>query len=112
MTPYTEDDLRDGWEFKIVRSAFRTFRDAGKLEKLCRDEARAGWVLLEKFDDSRLRFKRPASARKNDAMLEPGIDPYRTWVGASETRVGLTIGAMVVGAILLGLAVAVRVLDG
>ncbi len=66
-------------------------------------------MLLEKFDDARLRFKRPVSARQNDATLGPDVDPYRTWVGASETRVGLTVGALVLGAVLLILAIVLGV---
>ena len=54
MTGYNKSDL-DGWEFKIVRSSFGSFRSPEKIEKLCREEARAGWEMLEKFDDYRIR---------------------------------------------------------
>src|SRR5947208_77783 len=76
MTGYTHADLAEGWEFKILRSATGAFRSADGLRKAVEEERRAGWVLLEKFDNGRVRFKRPVSARSGDAALS--IDPYRT----------------------------------
>lgn len=79
MTPYTPQDVAEHWEFKILRSATTQFRDPLRLRGDLEEEARAGWTMIEKFDDSRVRLKRPASARATDATL--GFDPYRTWVG-------------------------------
>jgi hypothetical protein len=81
MTHYSREDLANDWEFKIVRSLTAAFRNPAALEKLRQEEARAGWVMVEKFDDSRVRFKRPASARENDSRLPPGADPYRAYFG-------------------------------
>ena len=86
MTRYTQDDLGNNWEFKIVRSDSATFRKPEVLRKVIEEEARAGWVMLEKFDNSRIRFKRPRSARTRDALLPPGVDPYRTVYGTHITR--------------------------
>jgi hypothetical protein len=97
MTPYTDQDLREGWEFKIVRSITPAFRKADALRRVCEEEAKSGWTLVEKFDDTRLRFKRPAAARARDHAS--GIDPYRTWYGTSQ-------GALAMAAILAALAVA------
>lgn len=59
-------------------------------------------MLPEKFDDDRLRFSRPASARRKDEMLPPGFDPYRTTYGAS----GGALAFWIVSALLaLGLLV-------
>ena len=59
--------------------------------------------MVEKFDDSRLRLKRPAGARINDATL--GFDPYRTRVGMSQWRyTGLTLAAIL--AVVAGIAAA------
>lgn len=69
MTGYTQDDLNNDWEFKIVRSDTAAFRKPEVLKKLLEEEARVGWVMLEKFDDGRVRFKRPRSARTRDALL-------------------------------------------
>ena len=95
MTGYTPEELAQGWEFKILRSATGAFKNAAFLQKALADEAKAGWTLVEKFDNSRIRLKRPASARATDASL--GFDPYRTHVGISEARLGLTIAGSVIG---------------
>jgi hypothetical protein len=101
MTRYSQEDL-NGWEFKIVRANTRVFGKRAVFEKLIKEEARAGWVLLEKFDDSRVRFKRPVSAREKDAGLPPGVDPYRTQYGLSPLLfVLLILSGIVVGLCLL-----------
>jgi hypothetical protein len=79
MTGYTPADLAEGWEFKILRSATGSFRNPANLSQAIEQEARAGWVLLEKFDNQRVRLKRPASARAGDGGLD--FDPYRTTYG-------------------------------
>jgi hypothetical protein len=111
MAQYTREDLDNEWEFKIVRSGTAAFRKREVLDKVVEEEARAGWVMLEKLDDSRIRFKRPARARAQDAYLPPEVDPYRTTYGTSSPRqvaimltlVGLTV-FMVLGMLLFGLA--------
>jgi hypothetical protein len=100
MAKYTEDDLSDNWEFKIVRSDSAAFRKPEVLRKVIEEEARAGWVMLEKFDDSRIRFKRSRSARSRDALLPPGTDPYRTQYGISSTRIGLLVASLMILALL------------
>ena len=81
---YSDSDLQGDWEFKFVRSQTGAFSKRETLDKVVAEEAAAGWVLLEKFDDNRLRFKRPVSARRNDYSLSPGIDPYRSKYGIGE----------------------------
>ncbi|MCR4405859.1 MAG: hypothetical protein NUW24_02900 [Anaerolineae bacterium] len=104
MTHYTPDDLNNDWEFKIVRSGTGAFRKAEVLNKLIEEEARAGWIMLEKFDDYRIRFKRPRSARAKDAYLPAGVDPYRTRYGASVAPVVLVVlGIVLVLSLALGL---------
>ena len=112
MTHYSKSDLEEDWEFKIVRSTFGSFRKPHKLQLLIEEEAQAGWEMVEKFDDNRVRFKRPCSARVNDAALPAYIDPYRTQYdglgGKSALRVGILIlaalmaGGMVVSLLLFG----------
>src|ERR1700677_85304 len=107
MTSYSENDLSEGWEFKILRSNMNAFRKPENLKKYLEEEGRAGWVLVEKFDDKRLRLKRPASARRGDAALD--FDPYRTQVGLSDTGMvfmilGIVFGAIIGVLVLLGLA--------
>ena len=98
MTPYSSKDLAEGWEFKILRNATGRFSDPFWLRSVLDEESRAGWLLIEKFDNYRVRLKRPVSARANDASL--GFDPYRTWVGIGQAR--FTI--LLVAGITLGIA--------
>jgi len=74
MTGYNKEDL-NGWEFKIVRSSMGTFSNYEKVQEVCRQEAKAGWELVEKFDQCRLRFKRRTDMRSKDQFLD--IDDYR-----------------------------------
>jgi hypothetical protein len=97
MTQYTPNDMADEWEFKIVRSVTNAFRQPATLQILIDEEARAGWVMLEKFDDARVRFKRRRSARTNDANLPVGYDPYRTRYGMSDGA----MAAIIIGAVIL-----------
>ena len=101
MTPYSPNDLTENWEFKILRSTTNRFRDPLWLHEKLQEEARAGWTLLEKFDDSRVRLKRPARARANDAAL--GFDPYRIWVGTSQAKLAawIILGSIVGSAMIV-----------
>jgi hypothetical protein len=47
-------DLAEDWEFKILRSATNKFRDPVALHAFLQEEARAGWTLVEKFDNERV----------------------------------------------------------
>src|SRR5262245_1436929 len=91
MTPYSTTDLSQDWEFKILRSAVGGFRNPERLRRVLEEEARAGWTLVEKFDNSRLRLKRPAAARERDGKLN--FDPYHTFAGPSPGAVALMIVA-------------------
>lgn len=109
LTKYTTEDLAEDWEFKIVRSVASAFGNPETLQCLIEEEAEAGWVLVEKFDDSRVRFKRPSSARERDHMLPLDVNPYRTQYGISEGALGLTVVGvlvLVVGIVLLGVYLA------
>ena len=99
MTSYSPQELADDWEFKIVRANTNAFARRETLEQVCHEEAQNGWVLLEKFDDARLRFKRPASARKSSPS--GAIGPYRTLYG---------IGSGAIAAIIIGSVVTVLVI--
>lgn len=92
------------YEYKFLRSQFGIFKKPEKFRAALAEEARCGWELVEKFDDSRVRLRRPVSCRAQDA--DSGQDPYRTRVGAGE-------GAMVawiVLAVVLGIAAVFGVL--
>lgn len=81
------------WEYKIVRASFDLFRDPDTFQRLCEEEGQAGWMLLEKLDDRRVRFKRPIAWRN---MLNPEVlkfDPYRCHYGPTTGMVNL-LGAI------------------
>lgn len=91
MTPYTPRDLAEGWEFKILRSNFATFRNPEKFRAILDEEARGGWILVEKFDDQRIRLKRPAAKEAIPGDFADGYDPYRTTVGMSQAALSAII---------------------
>jgi len=88
------------FEYKIIRSSTAAFKNPAKLRAFLEVEARAGWELLEKLDDSRVRLKRNIAWRQQDNDLAQ--DPYRT-------KVGVTEGMIAVWAILVALGVAALV---
>ncbi len=96
MTGYSVDDL-EGWEFKIVRSATERFKNYSDVKTVCDQEAQAGWEMVEKFDNSRIRFKRKIEHRAGDAHRT--VDPYRTSVGMSQGQLAAAIVGTIVGAI-------------
>ncbi|OLP18558.1 hypothetical protein BST81_09695 [Leptolyngbya sp. 'hensonii'] len=95
--PTEEDNAKDprltGWEFKIVRANRDVFRNPAVLQRLCKEEAESGWILLEKLDDRRIRFRRPMALRE---ILKPEFlhhDPYRSCYGSS-TNLGTWLFAI------------------
>lgn len=108
MTQYSGEDLNDDWEFKIVRANTGVFNNPQTFQKLVEEESQAGWVFLEKFDSSRVRFKRRRSARATDAQrLSSGLDPYRTHYGMSPTVYGVRVMVitLVVAFAIMGLII-------
>lgn len=99
LTKYNQEDL-DGWEFKIFRSSMGKFKNYEFIKTLCEQEAKAGWEMVEKFDNYRIRFKRNIEHRINDRHL--GFDPYRITIGVNK---GLVIGIILGVTVLLGAGV-------
>lgn len=87
LTNYSDKDLAAGWEFKIIRS--NTAIKGDRFTRLCQEESQNGWELVEKFDNNRIRFKRPISKRADDYLA--AIDPYRTRIGLSDWAIILII---------------------
>lgn len=100
MTKYSSQELADEWEFKIVRSSTAAFKKPEALRQMLEAEAMAGWALVEKFDDNRVRLKRPRSARERDTGLPAEVDPYRTRYGPSDLKLVLIILGSIFGSIL------------
>jgi hypothetical protein len=95
---YSPSEQQKGWEFKILRTNTGGFRNRKTLRQVCIEEARSGWILLEKLDDQRLRFRRPLAARERDHLSK--LDPYRTYYGVPaivETLVTVGVLLMIMG---------------
>ena len=108
MTKYTSEELDKNWEFKIVRSLGNAFHRPEVFQALLQEESIAGWELVEKLDDRRVRFKRPRDARRKDINLPPGYDPYRSTYGSTAIRntslvIGILAMVLVMGISLLGI---------
>ncbi len=93
MSGYTPQEANGPWQFKIVRGTFKTAR---QVEAVQQEQAEYGWVLVEIFDERRIRFKRPASEAAKDAYREG--NPYATLSKAS----GPGCGTLVLFALLMG----------
>ena len=91
MTGYSGKELSDDWEFKILRSNMGTFRNPEKLRAALEQEKRGGWTLVEKFDNNRIRLKRPAGTKVVEGDFSEGYDPYRTQVGAADAKIALIV---------------------
>lgn len=105
MTAYSDKDLAEGWEFKIVRANSPIFRNPERFRAVLEEEQKGGWTLVEKFDDCRIRLKRPAGAKTIQGDFADGYDPYRTIVGMSPQQtafIALGVGVGVALLMLLG----------
>lgn len=78
-------------EYKIMQAQTPLFADTAKMLELLDQEARAGWQLLEKEDNYRIKLQRNISHRENDKNLD--FDAYRSTVGVSSM---VTYGATAV----------------
>ena len=101
LTTYRKEDLEQGWEYKILRSALSEFGKPEVFARAVETERLGGWELVEKFDDERVRFRRPIAARSKDAMLPAGYDPYRTRHGISEGMLALWVIIAIFGGLAL-----------
>lgn len=79
----SKDPRLVGWEFKIVRAKRNLFRNPQVFNLLCEEEGEAGWILLEKLDDRRVRFKRPIALKEIVKAEFLNYDPYRCTYGSS-----------------------------
>ena len=95
MTSYTNQELSQDWEFKIVRSATGAFSKPEMVAQVREEESLTGWQLVEKFDNNRMRFKRPADSYKKDQEMASYLDPYRTQYGISDAGLGFRIVAVI-----------------
>lgn len=89
------------WEYKIVRASSDLFRNPAIFHKLCREEEEVGWILLEKLDDRRVRFKRPIALRDAPRPNLPPFDPYRTHYGPVSNAMTWAAAIVFLSAIVL-----------
>ncbi|MEG4628115.1 hypothetical protein QUB56_00410 [Microcoleus sp. AR_TQ3_B6] len=89
------------WEYKIVRASSDLFRNPAIFHKLCREEEEFGWILLEKLDDRRVRFKRPIALRDAPRPNLPPFDPYRTHYGPLSNAMTWAAAIVFLSAIVL-----------
>jgi len=78
LSKYNNEELNEEWEFKIVRSVTGVFKNPAKLADLIEREKKYGWVMLEKFDNNRIRFKRK---RCQSGKVSLDENPYNTVYG-------------------------------
>jgi hypothetical protein len=106
VTPFNTDPSGDV-EFKIIRSLTGAFKNPAKFRAALEEEAQAGWELVEKLDDKRVRLRRAVAWREKDGELSQ--DPYRITVGMTEATLALWIILAVVGgmAVLVGLVIGI-----
>ena len=112
MTSYGAKELDDGWEFKILRSNFSAFRSPEKLRAILEEEKRGGWILVEKFDDQRIRLKRPAAGKVVQADFADGYDPYRTTVAMTSQAAIMLLSIVAFAVIAIGLIFAAAAFTG
>lgn len=75
-------------EYKIIQSQTPLFASTAKMHEVMEQESKAGWRLLEKEDNYRLKLQRDIANRDNDKNLD--FDAYRSTVGVSSV---VTYGA-------------------
>ena len=80
--PYTLGELADGWEFKMIRSQLGLFVRREFRERILAEEGRAGWILVEIFDDHQMRLKRLRKLHPEPKVDD--YDPYRVIVDGPE----------------------------
>ena len=100
LARYGAEDLNDDWEFKILRSRSGAFGQQDVVERVCEEESHAGWRMVEKCDNHRLRFKRPANMEVDDLLCP--VDPYRTVYRVNSPNLGKLTVAVTTGIVLGG----------
>lgn len=104
VTPMNTD-LSGAFEYKIIRSVTKAFRTPAFFQQTLQEEAQAGWQLVEKLDDGRVRLRRSIECRSNDTHLTQ--DPYRTRIGMGEVQMAFTIMGCVFGTLIVVFSVVI-----
>ncbi|WP_237132970.1 hypothetical protein [Pseudohongiella sp. O18] len=91
-------------EYKVIQSTVPYFAKPANLKQTLHEEAQAGWQLVEKFDNFKIRLQRDIAQRDSDHTRQ--LDPYRCHVGPSNA---VTYSVTAVLTILVVLAIFVAV---
>ena len=113
-TPYTEEDLMNDFEFKILRDPLGRFSRENFRSRILQEESAAGWQLVEVFDGGRLRLKRVKDLHASAVPLPTGYDPYRLALRAPPGyNLYMGFGGLlaVAGGVLLMLGIVFSVVD-
>ena len=86
---FPDGQSRSGWEFKVVRAKGQVFQNPAMLRRLCRQEARTGWVLVEKLDSQRVRFKRSLILSDPVKPIQRTIVHHQTQLNPAANRTRL-----------------------
>ncbi len=96
---YTEEAHSQDLEFKILRCMTGAFGKPEVMKIVIEEESQNGWILLEKFDEYRLRFYRKRGFLKKTSC---SIEPYRTVYGISQWRfTALIIASTLIATLML-----------
>ncbi len=103
----THHPFDHNWEYKIVRARNGEFGQRSHLNTLLQQEALSGWEIVEKYNDSQIRLKRPRAARAWDPALPPHVDPYRTVYSAPAENSSIYLLVLTISLIFIVLMIAV-----
>ena len=99
----------DNKEYKVITANTALFANTAKLHAVLKEESAAGWELVEKLDNYKVRLVRDISARANDANCS--IDPYRTDVGMNKIAymaIAAVVTVIVIFAVIQAAALSVQ----
>jgi len=103
MVEFMKQDNSGDWEYKIIRGILGAFRSEERMRRALENEAQASWELAMKFDDERMLLRRPRSASRQDATLDPGISPYRTDYGGKSVFLVVGLLTFIAGVVAFAL---------
>lgn len=88
-------------EYKTIQCHTPIFADTNKMHKVLAEEAEAGWQLLAKEDNHKIKVQRDITHRENDKNLD--FDAYRSTIGVSSivTYVGTTLLTLAIVSVIL-----------
>ena len=102
MAKYSDNELNNDWEFKIMRSLTGAFKNPHTLQNVIENQQQYGWQFLEKFDDNRIRFKR----KSRHGSMDHSENPYETYYGMKPGK----FSAIVILLSLLGSGILVAII--